>query len=275
MVYPLIAGFVLGATAAAILYGVRRRPRRRSAAPDERISELSQLAGGLAHELRNPLSTLMVNLTLLGEDLRAADQIDEQVQRRCLAKIDSIRAEADRLNRLFDSFLGLVGPCTLDRGRADVNRTTERLVDFITPEAQSAGIRIHTVYAREPLECEVDEGKIEQALLNIVVNAQQAMSAGGELMFRTRRQEQFAVIEISDTGQGMNEQTQARVFEPFFSTKKRGTGLGLPTTRRIINEHGGTIDLHSEAGKGTRFVIRLPLARSGNAGSPGRRSADD
>jgi signal transduction histidine kinase len=238
---------------------------KRSPTPAEaRVGELTELAGGLAHELRNPLSTLMVNLSLLAEDIRTADPMDPQVQRRCLKKIGTIKAEADRLNHLFDDFIRLVGPSALDRQREDVNRIAERLVAFVRAETQAVGVCMRSDFAATPLWCEVDAEKVEQALLNIVVNALSAMPDGGELMIRTRPEGRWAVIEISDTGHGMDPDTQTRIFDPFFSTRKRGTGLGLPSTRRIIREHGGTIDLHSETGRGTRFTIRMP-----RVGAPG------
>jgi signal transduction histidine kinase len=228
---------------------------------EERVSELSQLAGGLAHELRNPLSTMMVNLTLLAEDLRAAAPIDPHVQRRCLRKIEAIAAEADRLKHLFDNFLRLVGPSVLERRVQDIHAIAERLVDFVSAQAEAVGVRLRADFTDMPLACDVDAEKLNQALLNIVVNALAAMRDGGELIIRTRRDEASAVIEISDTGHGMDSQTQAKVFDPFFSTRKRGTGLGLPTTRRIIAEHDGVIQMHSEPDRGTSFTIWLPLAR--------------
>ncbi len=226
---------------------------------EERVGELTRLAGGLAHELRNPLSTLMINLSLLAEDIRAAEPMDPHVRRRCLQKIDTIKAEANRLNHLFDDFLRLVGPCALDCRAQDINRIAERLVVFVGAQTQAVGVCMRSDFAATPLVCHVDAEKLEQALLNIVVNALAAMPQGGDLMIRTRSEGPWAVIEIADTGHGMDPQTQARVFDPFFSTRKRGTGLGLPTTRRIIHEHGGTIQLHSEIGRGTSFIIRLPL----------------
>jgi signal transduction histidine kinase len=227
---------------------------------EERVGELTRLAGGLAHELRNPLSTLMINLTLLAEDIRAAEPIDPHVQRRCLQKIDTINAEANRLNHLFDDFLRLVGPCALDCHAEDINRIAARVVEFVGAQTQAVGVCMRSDFAAGPLVCPVDAEKLEQALLNIVANALAAMAGGGDLMVRTRSEGTWAVIEISDTGHGMDPETQARVFDPFFSTRKRGTGLGLSTTRRIIRDHGGTIQLHSETGRGTSFTIRMPLA---------------
>jgi len=118
---------------------------------------------------------------------------------------------------------------------------------------------MRTALPERPVCCRVDAKLIKQALLNLMINAVQAMEAGGELMIRLRADRDRAAIEVTDTGRGMTEEELARAFQAYYSTKKDGTGLGLPTMRRIVREHDGTIRVHSEPGKGTRFVIVLPL----------------
>ena len=263
-----VVSFVLGAALAALvcLHVVRRRRRSES---DQRVAELSELAGGLAHEVRNPLSTLMVNLQLLGEDLRELDGDDADssdsnqanVRRRCLLKIDAVQREAERLQHLLEEFLRLAGPCRLDLRRVDLNGVVEHLVEFFSPQADTAGVRLRTAYHAQPLFCLLDGRMIEQAILNMLINAQEAMPDGGEIMVRTILSDaRTAGVEISDTGGGIPAGIQAKVFNPFYSTKARGTGLGLSTTRRIVLAHGGSLKLHSEPGRGTCFSLRFPLA---------------
>ena len=275
-----LAGLALGVGAGLLL---RRSRRPDVAGPDPRVAELSELAGGLAHEIRNPLSTLMVNLQLLAEELRdlpedvpgASVVRVADVRRRGLIKVDAVRREAQRLQHLLDDFLRLAGPCRLNRAPVDLNRTIQDLVEFFAPQADAAGVRLRVVCHPGPLRCPLDEPLMKQALLNILINAQQAMPEGGDIMIRTRRHGQnTADAEISDTGPGIPPEMQGRVLRPFFSTKVGGTGLGLSTTHRIVAEHGGQLLLHSEPGRGTLFTVRLPLvdaasrrdSRSGQTG---------
>ncbi|HUU86112.1 MAG TPA: ATP-binding protein [Phycisphaerae bacterium] len=262
MIGPAIGGLIIGLVLATLVFVYRNRRRGEArAGPDPRVAQLSQMAGGLAHELRNPLSTLMVNLQLLAENLRELEDDQQDVGRRSLLKVEAIRHEAERLKHLLDEFLKLAGAVRLDARRVDLNQTVEHLAEFFSPQADAAGVRLHAVWAPEPLECMLDERMIEQALLNVLINAQEAMPDGGEIMIRTRRgQRGTADVEVSDTGPGVPPEAVDRVFQPFYSTKGAGTGLGLSTTQRIITEHGGGIDLHSEPGRGTCFTIHLPLA---------------
>ncbi len=224
-----------------------------------KIVEISELAGGLAHELRNPLSTMMINLKLLAEDLGDDEANPDDVRRRGLLKVEVLRRQAERLQSLFDEFLNLTGPCRLQRSATDLNTVVDRLVEFIDPLARSNNITLQVSRPAEPLICPVDEQLLSQALLNAVVNAQEAMPEGGTLGIRVRRDGDNAVICVSDTGGGIAEEDRERILRPFFSTKATGTGLGLSITRRIAEEHGGSLDFDSKPGEGTEFRIRLPL----------------
>ncbi|CAN5904805.1 HAMP domain-containing sensor histidine kinase [soil metagenome] len=219
-------------------------------------NEIAQLAGGLAHEIRNPLSTMRLNLDLLAEDFRDAESVRD---RRALQKIDRVRKESHRLEGLLEDFLRLVRVGQLPRLSADLNAVVEDIRDFCEPQSLSQGVVTRCQFAPNlpPIALNIDIFK--QALLNLIRNAQLAMPDGGELILRTRLEGPCVVLDVIDTGSGIPEADQPRVFEPFFSTRPRGTGLGLPTTRRIVEAHGGTIDLQSEPGKGSHFTIRLPI----------------
>jgi signal transduction histidine kinase len=230
----------------------------------DQYAEIAQFAGGLAHEIRNPLSTMRLTLDLLAEDFRDAQNDRE---RRALQKIDRVRKESHRLENLLEDFLRVVRLSDLDLVPGDLNAVLEDVRDFCEPQSLAQGVvtRLQTDPDLPPVALHVDSFK--QALLNLIRNAQLAMPEGGELILRTRRDpENGVVIDVIDTGCGIPAEALPRVFDPFYSTRPRGSGLGLPMTRRIIEAHGGTIELDSEPGKGTRFLIRLPASAAGPGG---------
>ena len=133
------------------------------------------------------------------------------------------------------------------------------MIDFYSSQAQSHSITIRQGLYNKPLVCKVDAGMLKQLILNLFINAQQAMSNGGELIIRTDRQKKQAVIQISDTGQGIAPANLPKIFDAFYSSRPQGSGLGLPTAKKIVEAHNGTITVDSELGRGTSFTIKLPL----------------
>ena len=247
----------------------------------ERLAELGTLTGHLAHEIRNPLSTIKVNLQLLAEDIgvlaQAVDRVrangsngagvgeDERGERlksyqRQLRKIETITKEADRLADTLTDFLRYAGKMELHPVRSDVNELVEELIDFYEPQALSYKVQIRHSLSKQRAWCKVDTDLLKQALLNIFINATQAMSGGGDLILRTAVTGELVRLDIIDTGPGIAAADQERIFDPYYTTQRGGTGLGLPTCRRIIEEHGGRISLVSEQGKGSNFTITLPLS---------------
>jgi len=260
----LLAGVVLGGPlwVALTLYAGRRlwRSARRLTARSrgrEHLAELGRLTAGLAHEIKNPLSTINVNLQLLAEDLA---RHDDELHRRWLRRLDSARAETDRVRDILDDFLRYAGHYELHRSPVDLRRLLEELLDFFGPQAEVAQVLMRVTLPDQPLRCNVDANLIKQAILNLLINAVQAMQRGGELLAKLSAGRQEAIIEVIDTGAGMDDETMAKIFQAYYSTKQGGSGLGLPMTRRIIREHGGTVRVESDPGKGTRFIIALPLA---------------
>lgn len=224
---------------------------------DNRLRDLSLLAGGLAHEIRNPLSTVNLNLQMLEEDLGETDCDDDGV-RRARNRVEKIRREVNRLSDVLDDFLRFARMPQPERAPTDLNALIEDLVSFMQAEARSQKVSLRTNYTELPA-CSLDSDMMRQALINLIKNAEQAMPEGGDIMLCTEREGDQAVVTITDTGAGMDEGTLQRIFHPYFSTKREGNGLGLPTVRRIVEEHGGAISVMSEKGRGTRFTIRLPL----------------
>lgn len=219
-------------------------------------AEISQLAGGLAHEIRNPLSTLQLNLQLLEEDLQEPETPRE---RRALQRVGRLNHEVRRLHGILENFLRFARIQGLDLRPGDLNEVVEELRDFYEPTAIARSIVIRTQLADDLPPVGLEPDLFKQALLNLVLNAEHAMPSGGELILTTRRDGNSAVLEVTDTGVGMTDEVRMRVFDAFFSTRPGGSGLGLPTTRKIIEGHGGTIQVQSDPGKGSRFTIRLPI----------------
>jgi len=236
------------------------------------LEELSRLTGELAHEIKNPLSTIKVNLKLIAEELeefktaasgKNSTTGDDQQFARLLRKMTVIQKEADRLEQILGSFLRYVGKTELQPAVADINELVGDMIDFYSPQAYTHSITVRQGLHNGVLLCSVDAGMLKQVLLNLFINAQQAMSGGGELMIRTAREKQNAVIQISDTGSGIAAEKLPRIFEPYHSFKPNGSGLGLATAKKIINAHNGTINIDSAIGKGTQFTIKLPLQTEG------------
>lgn len=224
---------------------------------------LVTVIGALAHELRNPLSSLKLNLQLLQEDL--AEMFPEPgspAVRRVLNRLQTAVGEATRLGQTLEDFLLFASRPKLQLERCDLNRLVGELLDFFAPQAAAHNLQVRASLFAEPLECMIDATMFKQALLNLLVNAQQAMDNGGELIVRTCRwsDENRARVEVIDTGPGIPPEQIDTVFQAYYSTKKGGTGLGLPVARKIVQAHGGTLGCSSEVGKGSDFYIDLPLA---------------
>lgn len=261
----------------AVQRSVRRaRLAERRARNAERMAEIGAMTGGLAHEIRNPLSTLGLNAQLLSEAI--AELPIEQAERDRLSKrIGVQRREIERLRDILEGFLRFAGELRLDPAPTDLNTLLEELSDFYLPQAQRNGVHLRLSLTPGPVLAHVDASQFKQALLNLMINATQAMSrderrsaegvAASELILRTEldRDESGPVcrVHITDTGPGIDPEKMDRIFHPYFTTRSGGTGLGLAISRRIVDEHGGRIEAHSEPGRGTDFIITLPRPLEG------------
>ncbi len=219
-------------------------------------TELAELAGGFIHDVKNHLSTLGLQLQLLSEDF--ADP-QSQRERRALDRVQKLKGECDRLANLSEEFLRFARVKELDRISTDLAALIDELVDFFEPMAQAHGIEIKRYVPAGLPAVLLDRALFKQALLNLLLNAQQAMLQGGQLTIQAKEEGNEVVLTLIDTGKGMTPEVLARAFRTFYSTRQGGTGLGLPTTRKIVEAHDGTIAIESEVGKGTRFTIRLPI----------------
>jgi signal transduction histidine kinase len=222
----------------------------------DRYTEIAQLAGALAHEIKNPLSTIRLNMELLSEEFADAESPRE---RRVLAKIQTVERECQRLQDLLDDFLSFAKVRAMRRQPSDLNHEVARLFDFFRPQAAESGIELVTYFDPDLPSVPLDREMFRAALFNLVLNSQQAMPGGGQLVARTRRHNGAVELDLIDTGAGMDQKTLGQIFNAFYSTKSGGSGLGLPTARKIVVAHGGSIHVESAPGKGTKFTIELPV----------------
>ncbi len=237
----------------------RERPAE-DRTPD-RMRMLARLAAGLAHEIKNPLSTMAINLALLEEEWSRSQGGGEPSARdkRCQKRVNTLQREVKRLETIVDDFLRYARGGEINRSPHDLVALVREVLEFVEAEDSLAGIRHHVELPFGLPLVMVDPGAFKQALLNLFVNARQAMPMGGELIVRLRREGNWVEVSVTDTGTGMSPEQLERCFDVYWSTKKGGTGLGLPTTKRIVEEHGGRINAISEPNRGTSFSIVLPL----------------
>lgn len=225
----------------------------------DQYAEIARLAGGLAHEIKNPLSTIRLNMQLLAEDLLDEDEGKlTPAQRRAKKRIDAVQSECTRLQELLDDFLNYAKVRRVQLEPRNLNEEIADALDFFEPECEAASIEIVPYLDPELPSVLLDREAFRGALTNLLLNAKQAMPEGGQLVVQTRGHGNSAAVYLTDTGQGMDDRTAGQMFEAFFSTKPGGSGLGLPTTAKIIEAHGGTIAVESELGRGTRITIELP-----------------
>ena len=259
----LIGGLVAAPLAALLtLWRVRsalKRARRlsRRARDKDHLVEIAALTGGLAHEIKNPLSAIKLNLKLLAEGL---DVRDDDHDRRNAIRLERMQNEVERLHTILQEFLRYAGRMELHPRDHDLRQLLEEIIDFYRPQAEAGHVVLRNSLPDQPVVCRVDAALLKQAVLNLLINATQAMSDGGELLLRLNSDGERAAVEVIDTGAGIAPEDRERIFDAYYSTRPGGSGLGLPLTRRIIRQHGGAIRVDGEPGKGTRFVVSLPLA---------------
>jgi len=222
-------------------------------------AEIATLAGGLAHEIRNPLSTIGMNLELLAEELSSDDSPRTS---RMHGKIQTVQRECERLEDILNAFLQFARAGELDLVESDLNQLVSDFIGFYRPQMSDRGIEVSPHLATDLPAVLIDWSLMRQVLDNLGRNAWQAMPDGGLLEVQTCVRDGQVNLDLIDTGMGMDETTRSRMFQAFFSTRAGGSGLGLPTVRKIVEAHRGTIRCDSELGRGTRFTIVLPVAET-------------
>ena len=228
-----------------------------------REPEVRNVARGLAHEIRNPLNAMSITLQLLEEDLDAGRVPDREELRD---QIGRIRGEVGRLERILTDFQRYARLMQAQPEPIDPAQLLHELLDFMEPEAERVGVEIVREIGPLPT-IEADPALLRQAFLNLIVNAFQAMPDGGRLTVRATVSSSEVRITFADTGPGIAPETVERIFEPFYSTKKDGTGLGLAVVKQVVELHRGRVDVESEPGHGATFLVALPV--DGSEGSGG------
>jgi signal transduction histidine kinase len=216
--------------------------------------DLAETTGGFIHDMKNHLGTVLLNLQLLDEEF---DGAQSQKERRAGERVKLAISECQRLVDLSNDFLRFARVEELHREPVDLREVLVRMIDFVGPTARN--IAIHCYPAADLPPVSLDREMFEKVLLNLLLNAEDAMPEGGTLTIQANLDGESVCIDIIDTGCGIPDDVQAKLFKPFYTTKPDGNGLGLATARKIVAAHGGTLTLQSEPGRGTKVSVRLPI----------------
>jgi len=226
----------------------------------ENLASLTTLAAGVAHEIKNPLGSISIHIQLMQKSLKRDKQLEEETSGKYL---DILNEEVERLNNIIVDFLFAVRPMNPTMKKSDINKVLTDLLEFVKFELQEASVSIECEFQDDLPKLDIDEKYIKQAILNIIKNSVAAMPDGGVMYFKTVKDDEFVHIYVCDTGTGISDENMSKIFEPYFTTKQFGSGLGLTVVFKIIKEHGGDIVLESVENQGTTFTINLPVPQMG------------
>ncbi len=221
----------------------------------ERLNALTLLAAGVAHEIGNPLNSLHIHLQLME---RKAQELDNNAKAELQQSIDVARSEVRRLDSIVTQFLRAIRPSRPQLRPENVNTIVEEAVRFFTPEIQDRDMVVEQELRADLPLLHLDREQMKQVFYNVIKNSIEAMKRHGTLRIRTDLDDTYVIVSFIDTGAGMSAENMGRVFEPYFTTKPSGTGLGLLIVRRIVREHGGELSIESNQDEGLTLTIRLP-----------------
>jgi two-component system sensor histidine kinase HydH len=229
----------------------------------ERFLGLANLAAGLHHEIKNPLTALSIHVQLLEENLGSPHFAASAAE-----TVAVLRTEMCRLNGVLESFRSFANLQHLSIRRTDGLAVVEKAIRLIRPQAREQGVNISLLHSETELPAVgLDEEKFEQVVLNLLINALEAMTGGGELLLRVRVEEGEFRVDVKDTGPGIPGEVQRHLFQPYFSTKAKGTGMGLALSEKLISQHGGSID-YVTGSRGTTFRVAVPLTGAHEGSQP-------
>jgi PAS domain S-box-containing protein len=275
-------GEAAGSSGVALILHDATEARQKTfdAIESERLQALTLLAASVAHEIGNPLNALHIHLQLMERELkklrsgverapgagaksRSATLVTEvdaaESARRLEQYLAVAKGEINRLDYIVTQFLQAIRPAPAQLKPASLNEVVEKTLDLLRPELENRSLHVRLKLARQLPWAPIDATQIQQVLVNLIKNAMQATTKGGTLTLQTGEGSAGVWFSVSDTGGGIPQEQINRIFEPFYTTKKKGTGLGLMIVQRIVRAHGGRIDLESHVGRGTTFRIWLPL----------------
>jgi signal transduction histidine kinase len=224
----------------------------------EQYEELAELSGSLAHEIKNPLSVIHMNIELLAEDLAEWDSAES---RRSLDRVNIVREQCERLQGLLRDFLRYARLRDIDLVSGSLNDQVDAVLRAYHAEAAKRGVEIKRYLDNNLPAIALHSDSLQAALMNLVKNALEATDRGGQLLARTYTTQTSVALDLIDSGRGVDNNTILHMFEPFYTTKDGGSGLGLPTARKIIEAHGGRISVQSEVGRGTKFTLEFPVPK--------------
>lgn len=234
------------------------RSRDRETGDLERINSLIKLSRGIAHELGNPLNSITIHLKLLA---KIGESLPAKEKKKFQDALGVLTHETDRLDRIIKNFLKATRQKPPEFKLGDIHDPIEEALNFLAPELKADKIKVKTDFSKSIPEFLFDRDKMYQAFLNLIKNAVEAMPKGGELRIGTAAREKVCSIAFQDNGIGIPEKDLPYIFEEYYTTKEEGSGLGLAILYNIIREHGGRIDVKSQEGKGTLFILLLPIRR--------------
>ena len=254
------------------------RRTAQQAIESERLNALTLLAAGLAHEIGNPLNSLHIHLQLME---RSVQNLSDGAKTELQQSIDIARSEVNRLDSIVTQFLRAIRPSRPQLRPENINTIVEEAVRFFRPEIQDRDIIVEQELRSDLPLLQLDRDQMKQAFYNVIKNSLEAMKPRGTLRIRTDRDDTHVLITFVDTGGGVSVRNLSRVFEPYFTTKPSGTGLGLLIVRRIVREHGGELSIESSQDKGLTLTIRLPyidrrirMLEAGEAKPPNQGTMD-
>jgi two-component system, sporulation sensor kinase E len=221
----------------------------------ERFNALTLLAAGVAHEIGNPLNSLHIHLQLMERNVQ---KLEGPAREELQGSINIARAEISRLDSIVTQFLRAIRPSKPELHPENINSIIEEAVRFFAPEIKDRDIVVEQELRSDLPMLELDRDQMKQAFYNVIKNSFEAMKRRGILRIRTDRDDTHVIVSFNDTGGGIPAENLSRVFEPYFTTKTSGSGLGLLIVRRIVREHGGEMSIESTEGKGLTLTIRLP-----------------
>jgi len=255
-IMPLVQDTVVRGNVVHIEDITQKRTEQARLRRAESLAALTTLTAGVAHEIKNPLASIGIHLQLIRKAIEGRETVKSAGVREYLQVIDE---EVGRLNQIVVDFLFAVRPMDAKLECKDLNPVIRELLDFLRFELDEAGVKVELQLADELPRIRLDEKYLKQALLNIIKNAISAMPSGGTMYIKTAAADGELVLTIADTGIGMPEEIIEKIFEPYFTTRAFGSGLGLTLVYKIVKEHLGEISVSSREGEGTSFQISFPV----------------